>query len=195
MARKILILCGSPRKKGNTNTLVGWVADAARDAGADVEIVDTAWLKYKVNGCIACMGCQKTDKFECVHDDEAAPVLKRIPEADTVVFATPTYFMGPSAQLKLLLDRVFCLVKMNPQDGSMVKAREDQDYAAIATAGGDMNAGLGLVDQTFRGAAAFLAQSYESLLMPQCPHDPAELAADADLRQRATAFGRKLAEA
>ncbi len=34
MARSIMILCGSPRAKGNTNTVVGWAAAAATEAGA-----------------------------------------------------------------------------------------------------------------------------------------------------------------
>ncbi len=34
MARKITIVCGSPRKEGNANRVVAWVAEAARGAGA-----------------------------------------------------------------------------------------------------------------------------------------------------------------
>ena len=47
MPRKIVVLCGSPRKKGNTNRVVSWFAEGAGEAGASVEIVDTARLKYR----------------------------------------------------------------------------------------------------------------------------------------------------
>ena len=51
MSKKIMIICGSPRKKGNTMTLVNWVKSGAEEAGAKVELVDAAHLKYKTNGC------------------------------------------------------------------------------------------------------------------------------------------------
>ena len=185
MARKIMILCGSPRAKGNTNTLAGWVAGGAAEAGADVEIVDAANLDYKANGCRACMGCQKSEKFECVIDDEAAVVLRRIGEADVVVFATPVYFFGPTAQLKLLMDRMFSLVKIDPADGSVRHAKDDLAYALVATAGGGMNDGLSLVEQTFDTLAAFTGGSLAKLLVPNAPQNPAETASDGDLKDRA----------
>ena len=195
MARKIIILCGSPRRQGNTNTVVNWVADGAREVGADVEIVDVAHLHFKVNGCTSCMGCQSGDKFECVVDDDATPVLRRLPGADVLVFATPVYFFGPSAQLKLLMDRMFCLIRMDPTTEAVQYAAARSDLALIATAGGDMDGGLGLVEKTFQTAAQFLHQKYQSLLVPKTPHDPQELADDDELRQKAVAFGQTLGAA
>jgi hypothetical protein len=43
MARKIMVITGSPRKTGNTNTVVTWFVDAARKAGAEVEVVDAIY--------------------------------------------------------------------------------------------------------------------------------------------------------
>jgi len=54
MSKKILILCGSPKKDGNTAALVDWFSEGARLKGADVEIVRTAFLKYKSPGCTSC---------------------------------------------------------------------------------------------------------------------------------------------
>ena len=51
MTKEILILSGSPKKNGNTATLVDWFAEGARSKGARVEIVRTAFLKYKSTGC------------------------------------------------------------------------------------------------------------------------------------------------
>ena len=45
MSKKIMILSGSPRKNGNTNTVVGWFIEGAREAGAEVELIDAASLK------------------------------------------------------------------------------------------------------------------------------------------------------
>jgi len=194
MAKSIMILCGSPRAKGNTNTIVGWVADAAKAAGADVEVVDAANLDYKANGCTACMGCQKSETFECVIEDEASDVLRRLARADVVVFATPVYFFGPTAQLKLLLDRMFCLVKINPADGSVRHARDDQACALIATAGGGMDDGLALVVKTFETVAAFTGVELAKLLLPNAPMDPADTAVNVELKAQAEALGRQLAQ-
>jgi multimeric flavodoxin WrbA len=54
MPKKILILSGSPRKDGNTAAMADWSSEGARLKGADIEIVRTAFLKYKSPGCTSC---------------------------------------------------------------------------------------------------------------------------------------------
>ena len=191
MARKVMIVCGSPRKQGNTNRVVAWVAEAARQAGADVEIVDAPRLKYKVGGCIACMGCKKTDAYRCVIDDEASPILARMPEFDAVVLATPIYWFGPTAQLKTFTDRMFSLVKF--EDDRPVTPFTKTRFALIATAGGGLDDGLSLVEQTWKTSAGLVGFPLETLLIPNAPSDPAEIEKDSDLKSRAAALGRKLA--
>jgi len=195
MGKKIIVLCGSPRREGNTHTVVRWFAEAARKAGAEVEVVDAARLSYKTNGCTACMDCQKSDKYECAIDDEASKIIKRIPEFDVMVLATPVYWFGPSAQLKLLLDRTFALVKFDPHTGAPLAnpANRNRTLALVATAGGDLESGLNLLDTTFRTAAVFMKHEYESLLVPLAPMDPGELETRKDVKDQAAALGRKLA--
>ena len=122
MADKIMILASSPRKHGNTNTVTQWVIEGAQTAGATVECVDVANLKHKFNGCIACFGCQQSEKYECVVEDETADLLKRLLDYETLVFATPVFFFGPNAQLKLVLDRMLSHVKFDPETHENVKA-------------------------------------------------------------------------
>ena len=192
MSKKVMVLAGSPRKNGNTNTLVGWFAEGAKEVGADLEIVDVAGLKSKHNGCIACLGCQKSEKFECVVDDEIKPVLARIPEADILVFATPVYFFGPSAQLKLLVDRMYSLLKFDPDKSSYHHNLGHLKIGVIATAGGDIQPGLSLVEQTFRTIAEFTGLSYDSLLVPFASMFSDSIKQNMELREKAVAFGRKL---
>ncbi len=61
MAKKIMVLSGSPRKNGNTSTVVNWFIEGAKAAGAEVELVDLTKLKSTHHGCIGCLGCQKSD--------------------------------------------------------------------------------------------------------------------------------------
>jgi multimeric flavodoxin WrbA len=189
-----MVLCGSPRKKGNTNRLVTWFTESATEAGASVETIDTTRLDYKNLGCIACMGCRSRDEYECVVDDGARPLLKRIPETDVLVMATPVYWFAPTAQLKVFTDRMFSLVKSNPETGEMSHSLGGKTLALIATAGGDLNDGLNCVDLTFSTAARFLNMKYDSLLVPFAPLAPADIEKDDDLRKRVKDFGRQMAE-
>jgi len=193
MSKKIMIVCGSPRKRGNTNRIVGWVAEAARREGADVEIIDAANLNYETHGCTACMECQKSEEFKCVIDDEATPILARMPQADAVVLATPVYFHGPTAQLKLLVDRMYSLVKFTSLPP--LTPFRNTTFALIATGGGPMDDGLGVLDEAFRTMATSLGFPFESLLVPLAPANPEEIERNAALKEKAAALGRKLAMA
>ena len=138
MGKKIVIVCGSPRADGNTNRVVRWVADTARDAGAEIEIIDAAQLDYATNGCTACMGCQKINEYRCVIDDELSPILTRLPEADVVVFATPVYWFGPTAQIKLFIDRMFSLINTGVLPWTTAFENGTTTMAVISTSGGTM---------------------------------------------------------
>ncbi|MFH1614263.1 MAG: flavodoxin family protein [Planctomycetota bacterium] len=192
MNRKILILCGSPRKNGNTNTLVKWVKAAAVNVGAEVECIDVVRLKYKTHGCTACMACQKSDKFECVLEDDASPILRRIPEYDTLVIATPVYCYGPTAQLKVFTDRMQCLIKFNPETNEFRHNLAGKTMALIATAGGDYDENLKLLEMLFSTFANSLGMKFESLLEPFAPHDPQQMQKRTELREKAAAFGSRL---
>ena len=193
MAKKVMILSGSPRKNGNTNTVVNWFMEGAKEAGADVEFIDIPKLKSTHHGCIACLGCQKSDKYECAVRDEVQPVLARIPEADVVVFATPTYFFGPSAQLKSLLDRMYSLIKFNPAKGGYDHVLGHLTFAVIATAGGGLQPGLKFIDDVFRVVAGFTGAEFDSLLVPNASMYNDAMKQNEDLRESAKTFGRKLA--
>lgn len=190
----MIVLTGSPRKKGNTNTVAGWFVEGAKAAGADIEVVDVSRLKSKNNGCIACLGCQKSDKYECVWDDEVKPVVARIPGMDVIVFATPTYFFGPSAQMKLFIDRMYSLIKFDPAKGKYVHNLGHLRWALICTGGGDINPGIALVEQTFKTIAGFIGSECSSLLVPNTSMYSDEIKQNAALREKAMAFGRKLAK-
>ena len=189
-----MILCGSPRREGNTNRIVKWVADGAAEGGAEVEIVDAARMNYKTKGCIACMGCQGSDEFLCTIEDEAQPVIARIPEADVLVMATPVYWFGPTAQLKLFMDRMFSLVKEGAAEGEFTHPLGGMTMALISTAGGEIDGGLSIVNEMFHTAALVLDMKYESFLVPSSPSDPEEMEGNAALRKEAEAFGRRLAK-
>ncbi len=193
MGKKIMILSGSPRKNGNTNTVVQWFVEGAQEAGAEVESIDAASLKSKFNGCISCLGCQKSDKFECVVEDDIKPIIARMPEKDVLVFATPVYFFGPSAQLKLVIDRMYSLVKFAPDTGEPIHNLQHLKLGLISTGGSDINGGLHIVEQTFSTLATFSGLALESLLVPFASVFSDDIKQNGELREKAISFGHRLA--
>lgn len=162
MSKKILILNGSPKKDGNTSLMTDWFGDAARTKGADVEIVRTAFLKYKTNGCISCRKCQKIDNYECCIDDDAKPVLAKMAEVDVIVFATPLYFFGASAQIKLVFDRMFSLYKWDNDACTMKTPLKGKTLVVLASAFEDI--GLDALEKPFALTAEYTGMKFESVL-------------------------------
>jgi len=162
MAKKILIINGSPVKNGNTSTLVKWFSEGARAEGAEVEVVNAAFLKYKSNGCISCRKCQKIKEYACVIDDDARTTLIKMSLADVIVMATPLYFYGPSAQLKLIMDRMFSLYKWDNKSDTMETPMKGKLFALIASAFEDI--GLDDLEKPFKTTADYSGMKFMSLL-------------------------------
>ncbi len=102
---KILVLTGSPRKNGNSNTLADYFIRGAEEAGHEVVRFDAAFKN--VHPCIACNKCGMDGP--CVFKDDFEFVRAHIVDADMVVFATPMYYFGISAQLKAVIDRFYAI--------------------------------------------------------------------------------------
>jgi len=94
-------ISGSPRRGGNSETLLHAALEGARGAGAHTEVVRLNELAYV--GCQACDAC--FTQHRCVQRDDLTEVLARLREADAWLFASPIYFDGVSGQLKTFFDR------------------------------------------------------------------------------------------
>ncbi|HVP95774.1 flavodoxin family protein [Methanoregula sp.] len=101
MTVKVLGISGSPRRHGNTETLLDSFLDGAKAAGASVEKVVLREIDY--TPCRGCNACHKTG--ECIVKDDAPGVYDRILGADILAVASPIYSMGITAQLKGFIDR------------------------------------------------------------------------------------------
>ncbi len=190
MAKKILVLSGSPKANGNTATLVKWFAEGACSKGAKVEVAETAFLKYKSTGCTSCRACQKIKEYRCVINDEATPVLARMPDMDAIVMATPLYFFSASAQLKLVFDRMFSLYKWDNSAGTMKTPLKGKTLALIASAYEDV--GLKELEKPFKITAGYTGMRFMSLLVPNAGVS-GDIRKKPGIRDRAIAFGKKVA--
>jgi multimeric flavodoxin WrbA len=188
--KKILILSGSPRKNGNTSHLVKWFGEGAKAKGAQVEVINTAFLKYKATGCTSCRQCQKIAKYECVINDEAKPVLAKMALVDVIVMATPLYFYAASAQLKLVMDRMFSLYKWDNQADTMVTPLKGKTMVLLASAYEDI--GLDTLEKSFAITADYSGMKFLSLLVPDA-RESGDIVKVKGARKKAIALGRKVA--
>ena len=100
---KIVILQGSPNIKGSTNLLVDSFTKGAKEANHEVIRYDLS--KMKIHPCSGCLHCGY--EGPCAFKDDNEIIKKDLLSCDMVVFATPLYYYGMSAQLKTVVDR-FC---------------------------------------------------------------------------------------
>jgi multimeric flavodoxin WrbA len=101
----ILGLAGSPRRHANSETLLDAALRGAEESGAETEKIIASAL-HKVTPCINCAHCMKTG--QCRIQDEMQEIYPKLDRADGLVVASPIYFMGVSAFLKVLVDRCQC---------------------------------------------------------------------------------------
>lgn len=99
---KVLVILGSPRKKGNTQLLVESVVEGMEEKReCTVEYVYLHGLD--LSPCQGCGGCEKTAM--CVIKDEMIDLYAKVDEADCLLLVSPVYFYGATAQAKMFIDR------------------------------------------------------------------------------------------
>ncbi len=98
---RVLGISGSPRRGGNTETLLEELLKGAASKGAETKMVVLSHLK--ITPCQHCDGCLETG--ECRVKDDMQMIYGELEKADVIVLATPIQFMGPTAPLKAMIDR------------------------------------------------------------------------------------------
>ncbi len=97
----VLAVVGSPRRNGNTHTLVSRIADGAKSAGAEI---DELFLgDFKIAECDGCHNCWKGRR--CSKPDDMQDIYARIAASDAIIFGTPVYWYAPTGLMKMFVDR------------------------------------------------------------------------------------------
>jgi multimeric flavodoxin WrbA len=102
MPIKVLAFAGSPRRGGNSETLLDWVLDAMRKE-TDVEIEKIALDEANINPCRGCNACEVLNR--CVQRDGMDVLVDKIVSCHVLILASPIFCMGINAQSKALVDR------------------------------------------------------------------------------------------
>jgi multimeric flavodoxin WrbA len=98
---KVLGLAGSPRRGGNTDTLLARFLEGAASRGAEIKALSVCDLK--IEGCRHCDACLTAGC--CRVQDDMQMVYREMESADRLVLASPLQFLSVSAQMKALIDR------------------------------------------------------------------------------------------
>lgn len=102
MTIDVLAFATSPRRHGNSETLLDWVLEAmAGEEGVAVEKIVVP--EADIRPCRGCNACEKLNR--CVQRDYMDYLHDRIVAADCIILASPIYCMGLAAQAKALVDR------------------------------------------------------------------------------------------
>jgi len=102
MLIKILAFAGSPRRHGNSETLLDWVLESMGE-DQDIRIEKIALTEADINPCRGCNACETLNK--CIQRDGMDVYHDKIVEADCIILSSPIYCMGLAAQVKALVDR------------------------------------------------------------------------------------------
>ncbi len=181
---KILAILGSPKVEGNTATVLE-LFEKAVDAAHEVERVNI--VEKTIHGCKAGFQCQEVfDDPGCHQDDDANGIFERMIAADAVVYASPMFWWGFSAQMKALIDRHICIVKGAHPEGRK-SFMQDKPIALLATCGGTIENNTEPFQMMFDKFGAYLrAKVVGKYIVPSYSSD--EVA-----REAATATAARLA--
>jgi len=98
---RIVAIYGSPRRKGNTSSLLREAVRGARQSGAQVE--EVVLRDLKMSPCLEIYGCRHTGR--CVIEDDFHQVADRIMDSHGLILASPIFFYTVSAHTKIFMDR------------------------------------------------------------------------------------------
>ena len=100
---QVLMINGSPHKKGCTYTALSEVAGQLEEQGIETTIFHIG--NKAIRGCIGCGGCAESGY--CVFDDPVNPCVDLARKADGIVVGSPVYYAAPNGSLCAFLDRMF----------------------------------------------------------------------------------------
>ena len=100
---KLIAICGSPRKNGNTEIMLKETLKEAQKQGAKTELIQLAGKNIKY--CLGCDDC----RYPCRIKDDMGKIYKKMIKADVIIIGSPVYYCNVSGLLKNFMDRCTCL--------------------------------------------------------------------------------------
>ncbi len=151
---KAVSFLGSPRINGNTAALLDAVIAGMKSSG-DIQNEHIFLHEKKISPCNGCNGCKKNETGKCVVKDEMQEIYPVIEKSDIIILATPIYWWSVTAQMKLLIDRLY---------GMSFKCGTKK-VALLMTYGGELpNSGPETTEALFREICGYLKMDAAGVL-------------------------------
>lgn len=179
---KVLIFNGSPRK-GNTLTAIKAIENGieSRADAADIEVKVIETEGKNIIPCRACNACGSMSR--CIFADDSPEINEAVEAADVLIFATPVYWWGVTAQLKLVIDKFYARAakfKGGKKIGTVVIGEAELDDAEYE-----------IIQKQFACIADYLEWEV-AFAKSISANKPKDLAADEETLTELEAFGAKL---
>jgi multimeric flavodoxin WrbA len=177
---KVVAVIGSPRRHGNTATLVEAALEELERGGCECTRIMLADKRIEF-----CSGHVFCGERACPHDDDMAGILEQVYAADGLILATPIYYENVSGQMKTFMDR-------------NATRYYHEEWLTPKVVGLIAVAAESSADDTLAAMRRFVALSNPEELpvvaLGGCADKPGEAAQDAELMAKARALGRSMAE-
>ena len=108
---KVLAISGSPRPESNTDLIINSIIKGAKKAGHSTEFIKLNDLNFVP--CQACDDCRSAPGKRCKLNDDGVRVLRKTEECDVLIFGSPVYMGGVTAQAKAYIDRWYSFKDIN----------------------------------------------------------------------------------
>ncbi len=189
MKTDILLINGSPRKKGNTSVLLDEINRVLGCKCIRAEIVHLDSMR--IAPCRGCLWCQGGDDRWCIQKDDMQALYRRLLACRGLVLASPVYWDGVTAQLKLFIDRLFAMMKWK---GAKCKSLISGKQAAmVLVAGGGPKDGLGDSRRMLRTVIKWCGFSFAGQLIVPFVDKPGEVKGKEEVMEKAKRLALKLA--
>jgi len=188
----VMAINASPRKKGNTSTIIHAMLDAAAEAGAETTEVHLHSLNMK--GCQGCLACKK-NLGVCAQKDDLFPYLEAIKTCDAIIYGTPIYMYRITGQMKMFVDRMYCFAapRTDGQRGYLSQIPAGKKFATVFSQGAENPEQYG---RSIRYLAGMVGTGFGIEEAGQIIHTGANMGPaeeNEELLEQARALGRKLA--
>jgi multimeric flavodoxin WrbA len=184
MPKKAVILLGSPKRNGNSETLASHFASGAAEAGFKTQ---TIWVTgLKIAGCMDCRRCW-TNGIHCFLNDDMKEIYAAVDKASVIAFATPLYFYSWSSQIKPVWDRL--LPYFSPNSKISLKGRRS---VLLATAGDDKASAFDGLKKSYELACGYAGFEIAGKVLAYGVHEAGAIERGGDWLDKAYQLGGNL---
>jgi multimeric flavodoxin WrbA len=182
---KVLGICCSPRKEGNTASIIKQTLKGAAAQGAKTELVYLYEMNFK--GCRACLRC-KTEGI-CAFEDDLQSLCKKVAKSDAIIFGSPIYYDDVNGAARCSMERI--LFPKLSQDLEPVIDRIRNTVLVFCQGNPDLRIYREIAKKTKRIFTDFGFNVIGTIMASGGPTDEG-VTRQANVMKRAEALGKKL---